>query len=79
MTTRELVAAAREGDEAAFAALIDPMRQPLLVHSYQMLGSAHDAEDAVQDTLVRAWRALDRFEERSSLRSCCTGSRRTSV
>jgi len=69
MTTSDLVAAAGAGDEAAFAALVEPLRRQLLAHCYQMLGSAHDAEDAVQDTLLRAWRALDRFEERSSVRS----------
>ncbi len=70
MTTPELVAAAGAGDGAAFAALVDPLRRQLLAPCYQMLGSAHDAEDAVQDTLVRAWLALDRFEERSSWREC---------
>ncbi len=69
MTTSELVAAAGAGDDAAFAALVHPLHRQLLAHCYQMLGSAHDAEDAVQDTLLRAWRALDRFEERSSVRS----------
>ncbi len=68
-TTPDLVAAAGGGDGAAFAALVDPLRRQLLAHCYQMLGSVQDAEDAVQDTLLRAWRALDRFEERSSLRS----------
>ncbi|RVX39261.1 RNA polymerase ECF family sigma subunit [Nonomuraea polychroma] len=60
---------AREGDDAAFARLIAPLRGELHAHCYRMLGSAHDADDALQDALVRAWRGLARFEGRSSLRS----------
>jgi RNA polymerase sigma-70 factor (ECF subfamily) len=60
---------AREGDEAAFTRLVAPHRAGLLAHCYRMLGSAHDAEDALQDALLRAWRGLPRFEGRSSLRS----------
>jgi RNA polymerase sigma-70 factor, ECF subfamily len=64
-----LLAAARSGDETAFARLIEPHRPALQAHTYRMLGSMQDAEDAVQDTLVRAWRALPRFGGRSSVRT----------
>jgi RNA polymerase sigma-70 factor (ECF subfamily) len=66
---RELITAAGRGDEAAFGRLVDPYRVELHAHCYRMLGSVHDAEDALQDTLLRAWRAIGRFEGRSSLRS----------
>ncbi|MCX6465940.1 MAG: sigma-70 family RNA polymerase sigma factor [Pseudonocardiales bacterium] len=60
---------ARAGDDAAFGRLVEPLRRELHAHCYRMLGSAHDADDALQDALVRAWRGMGRFEGRSSLRS----------
>lgn len=56
-------------DEAAFERLVAPHRAQLQAHCYRMLGSAQDAEDALQETLVRAWRGLPAFEQRSSLRT----------
>lgn len=64
-----VLASARGGDGAAFGRLVEPLRRELHAHCYRMLGSAHDAEDALQDALLRAWRGLGRFEGRSSLRS----------
>jgi RNA polymerase sigma-70 factor (ECF subfamily) len=60
---------ARAGDDAAFGRLVAPLRRELHAHCYRMLASAHDADDALQETLVRAWRGLARFEGRSSLRT----------
>jgi RNA polymerase sigma-70 factor (TIGR02960 family) len=60
---------ARAGDHQAFAALTDPYRRELQLHCYRILGQVQDAEDAVQETLLSAWRALESFEERSTLRS----------
>src|SRR5690349_7785835 len=61
--------AARGGDQEAFAQLIDPYRKQILVHCYRILGSFEDAEDMLQETLVRVWKRLDSFEGRSSLRT----------
>src|ERR1700733_266920 len=66
---RELLASARKGDEGAFSQLVERHRRELHAHCYRMLGSLHDAEDALQEALLRAWRGLPRFEGRSSLRS----------
>jgi RNA polymerase sigma-70 factor (ECF subfamily) len=60
---------ARQGDEDAFGRLVGPYRSELHAHCYRMLGSVPDAEDALQDALLSAWRGLSRFEGRSSLRS----------
>jgi len=69
MSESELVEAARHGDEDAYAALVAPHRPALHAHCYRMLGSTQDAEDALQEALLRAWRGLPRFEGRSSLKS----------
>src|SRR5947209_5641793 len=65
----ELLEAARGGRQEAFAQLVEPHRAQLHAHCYRMLGSVHDAEDALQEALLRAWRGLGRFEGRSSVRS----------
>src|SRR5438093_9145665 len=66
---RNLLEAARGGDQDAYGRLLETYRAQLHAHCYRMLGSVHDAEDALQETLLRAWRGLARFEGRSSLRS----------
>ena len=65
----QLLAAARQGDEAAFEGLVQRHRRELYAHCYRMLGSVHDAEDALQESLLGAWRGLRGFEGRSSLRT----------
>jgi RNA polymerase sigma-70 factor (TIGR02960 family) len=67
--TVDLMSRARAGDGAAFGELTEPYRRELQVHCYRMLGSLEDAEDALQDTLLAAWRGLGAFEGRSSLRT----------
>src|SRR5918992_2139645 len=64
---RDLLNAALAGNDAAFRDLIEPHRPGLHVHCYRMLGSLHDAEDALQEALLKAWRGLPRFDGRSSL------------
>src|ERR671933_2748032 len=66
---RELLQTARRGDDDAYRRLVEPHRAELHAHCYRMLGSVQDAEDALQEALLRAWRGLGRFEGRSSLRS----------
>ncbi|WP_291413759.1 sigma-70 family RNA polymerase sigma factor [Actinophytocola sp.] len=65
----DVVAAARAGDESAFAALVERHRGELRVHCYRMLGSFDEAEDLVQETFLRAWKGLPDFAGRSSLRT----------
>src|SRR5579859_2253208 len=60
---------ARAGDGEAFRELTDPYRRELQVHCYRILGSVQDAEDALQETLMAAWRGLGQLQEWSSLRS----------
>jgi RNA polymerase sigma-70 factor, ECF subfamily len=66
---QDLLRAAVAGDEGAFGELVEAHRAGLRAHCYRMLGSLHDAEDALQDALLRAWRGLAGFEGRSSVRS----------
>jgi RNA polymerase sigma-70 factor (ECF subfamily) len=67
--TSELITRAQGGDADAFRELTEPYRRELQVHCYRMLGSFHDAEDALQDTLLAAWQNLARFEARASVRT----------
>ena len=69
VATADLVDRARAGDGEAFRRLTWPHRRELQVHCYRMLGSVQDAEDALQETMLAAWRGLDGFEGRSSLRT----------
>ncbi len=69
MNDARLLEAARAGGEDEFARLVEPHRRALQAHCYRMLGSVADAEDALQDALLNAWRGLAKFEGRSSLRS----------
>jgi RNA polymerase sigma-70 factor (ECF subfamily) len=69
MVTATTLALAKAGDEDAFRELTDPYRRELQLHCYRILASVQDAEDMVQETLLAAWRGLDSFEERSSVRA----------
>ncbi len=63
------LAGARGGDQRHFTQLVEPYRSELQVHCYRMLGSLQDAEDLVQETLLRAWKHLHTFEGRASFRA----------
>ena len=67
--TATLLERASAGDELAFGELMEPFQRELEVHCYRMLGSLRDAEDALQETMLAAWRGLGNFEQRSSLRT----------
>jgi RNA polymerase sigma-70 factor, ECF subfamily len=66
---QELLDLVRRGDERAYSELVAPHRSALHAHCYRMLGSLEDADDALQEALLRAWRAVGRFERRSSVRT----------
>jgi RNA polymerase sigma-70 factor (TIGR02960 family) len=82
--TEALVRRAQNGDDVAFASLVDRYQDELRVHCYRLLGSLSDAEDCLQETLLAAWRGLEHFEGRSSVRTwlyriatnCCLNSQR---
>jgi RNA polymerase sigma-70 factor (TIGR02960 family) len=67
--TEALLEQAARGDEESFRRLTEPYRRELQLHCYRILGSMQDAEDMLQETMLAAWRGIDRFERRASLRS----------
>src|SRR5262249_53355367 len=67
--TEQTLARARAGDEDAFRGLTDPYRRELQLHVYRIVGSTQDAEDLLQETLLAAWRGLEQFQGRASVRA----------
>jgi RNA polymerase sigma-70 factor (ECF subfamily) len=67
--TNQVLARARAGDEDGFRELTDPYRRELQLHTYRIVGSVHDAEDLIQETLLAAWRGLESFQGRASIRA----------
>jgi RNA polymerase sigma-70 factor (TIGR02960 family) len=67
--TEQTLALARAGDQDAFRELTDPYRRELQLHIYRIVGSPHDAEDLLQETLLAAWRGLEQFQARASVRA----------
>ena len=67
--TEQTLGRARAGDDDAFRELTDPYRRELQLHIYRIVGSTQEAEDLLQETLIAAWRGLDQFEERASVRA----------
>src|ERR1700745_2247423 len=72
--TTDLIERAQAGDEQAFQELIAPYQRELEVHCYRILGSAQDAQDAMQETLLAAWRGLGGFEQRTPLPPWLSGT-----
>ena len=64
-----MVEAARGGDERAFRALVEPLERELHAYAYRMLGGFHDADDVLQESRLKAWRALATYEPRASFRA----------
>jgi RNA polymerase sigma-70 factor (ECF subfamily) len=69
VVTEDLIERVKAGDEHAFRQLVGPYQGELQLHCYRILGSAQDAEDALQETLLAAWRGLAQFEGRASVRT----------